>query len=90
MGLEKEARQVNQIFFNFKNGEYRDHNMHKKYYTEDKIGIADGWVIYQLGDAVTSVLPLGRHASTRPILKQRYPRQHKSSTQSQLNRPTTH
>ena len=33
----------------------------------------DGWVIIALGDPVTSVLPLGRHASTSPILSQRYP-----------------
>ena len=28
--------------------------------TGDKIGIRDGWVIYRLGDVVTSALPLGR------------------------------
>ena len=36
----------------------------------DKIGIPDGWVIKQLGDPVAFVLPLGRHASTSPILSQ--------------------
>ena len=41
--------------------------MHKS--TGDKIGIPDGWVI---GDPVTPVVPLGRHASTSPILLQRY------------------
>ena len=41
--------------------------------TGDKIGIPDGLVIYRLADAVTSVLPLGRHASISPILSQRYP-----------------
>ena len=36
------------------------------------MGIPDGWVIYRLGDAVAFVFPLGRHASTSPILLQRY------------------
>ena len=31
--------------------------------TGDKIGVLDGWVIKQLGDTGTSLLPLGRHAS---------------------------
>ena len=36
--------------------------------TGDKIEIPDGWVIiYRLGDAVASVLPLRRH-NTSPIL----------------------
>ena len=39
--------------------------------TGDKIGIPDGWVIYRLGDAVTSVFPLGRQVSISPILSQR-------------------
>ena len=45
-------------------------NMHKKYRRQARI--PDGWVIYRLGDVVTSVLPLGRHSNTSPILSQRY------------------
>ena len=43
--------------------------MHKS--TGDKLGIPDGWVIYRLGDVVTSVLPLGRHTYTSPIFRVR-------------------
>ena len=56
--------------------------MHKS--TGDKIGIPDSWIIYWLGDAVTHVVPLGRHANTGPILLQKYP-SIKRCTQSQLN-----
>ena len=42
-------------------------------HTGDKIGIPDGWIIQLLGDAVTSVFLLEKHASTSPILSQRYP-----------------
>ena len=71
MKLKKEARQVNQKFFKFKKGEYRDRQCIKS--TGDKIGIPDGLVIHWLGDVVTFVLPLRRHASTSPILSQRSP-----------------
>ena len=69
MRLNKEARQVNSL--NLKRGNIGIANMHKG--TADKIGIPGRWVIYQLGDVLTSVLPLGSHASTSPILSQRYP-----------------
>ena len=40
----------------------------------DEMGIPDGCIIIiQLGDPVTPVVPLGTHASTSPILSQRYP-----------------
>ena len=61
--------QVNQNFFKFKKGNIGIANIHKKY--GDKIRIANSWVIYWLGDGVT-VLPLGRHTNTSPILSQRY------------------
>ena len=70
MRLKKGVRQVNQKFFDFKKGEYGSQTSIKS--TGDKIGIPDGWVIYCLGDAGTSVLLPGRHANTSPILSQRY------------------
>ena len=47
-------------------------NMYKKYRRQDG---DPGWLGYiaAIGDPVTSVLPLGRHASTSPILSQRFP-----------------
>ena len=69
MILKKEARQVKKKFFEFKKEEYRDRIKN----SGDKIGIPDGLVIYWLGDAVAFVLRLRRHASTSPILLQRYP-----------------
>ena len=44
---------------NFFEGEHRDCQNG----TGDEIGIADGWVIYRLDDAVAVVYPLGRHVS---------------------------
>ena len=61
-------RQVKQ---KFKKKEYRDRQHAGIKSTGDKIGIPDGWIIYWLGDAATSVLPLGRHTNTSPILLQR-------------------
>ena len=61
--LKKEARQENSS--NLKRGNVGIANM-----TGDKIGIPDGWVIYWLGDAVTPVVPLGRHANASPIFSQ--------------------
>ena len=65
MKLKKEARQVNQKFTRRNIGSSTCIKS-----SGDKIGIPDSWIIYRLGDAVTSVLPLGRHTSTSPILLQ--------------------
>ena len=53
-------------YLKLKRGNIGIANMHKS--IGDKIGILDGWVIQWLGDAATSALPLGRHASTSPII----------------------